>query len=75
MPKLVINRAQLKEDFQEALGGAFKLRLVISSNGNCATGVRWTDEEVTVFLNPKKIRTEKRLQEQVDWLRAHLAGI
>lgn len=74
MPELVINRAQIKEDLQEALG-AFKLSLVISSNGNCATGVRWTDEEVTVSLNPKRIRTERRLQEQVDWLRAHLAGI
>ena len=74
MPKLVINRAQLKEDLQEVLGGAFKLRLLIDSNGNCAAGVRWTDEEVTVFLNPKKIRTEKRLQEKVDWLRSHLAG-
>jgi len=74
MAKLVINRVQLKEDLQEVLGGAFKLRLIISSNGNCATGVRWTDEEVTVLLNPKRIRTEKRLQENVDRVRAHLAG-
>ncbi len=72
MSKLLLDEMALQQDLQE-LAGDRKLRVRIDPQGACAAGVRETDKGIEVYLNPQQIRTEKRLQGHINWLRTQIA--
>lgn len=71
-PLDTLNRAALQEELQE-LAGDRKVRVRLDPQGAGAVGVRETDRGIEVYLNPGQIRTEKRLQGHINWLRTQIA--
>jgi len=70
-PLDTLDRATLQEELQE-LAGDRKVRVRIDPQGAYATGVRETDRGILVYLNPRQIKSEARLQGHINWVKGHL---
>lgn len=70
---VAIDRVALQQELQELAGKDVKVKLRIDAQGERAAGIRQTDNGFEIYLNPRRIRTEGKLEEHISWFRSQLA--
>lgn len=80
-----IDRESIERGLQEILGhrekgrpGTYytepaKVKVKIDRDITTPTSIRYTDDLIIVYLNPKRIRTKAQLDKQLDYLRKEMA--